>query len=502
MLLSKTDFLIARDCKKNAWLKTHRPEVYKKQGLSAFDLNIIETGNEIDALARELFPGGVLVEDRYDTTYTNELINKHTTTIYQPVFTTEDYIAVADIVVWNEAECVYDIYEVKSSTASDEDGGRKTADYLIDLAFQKIVINALSIPVGTCNLIRLNKEYVRSGPLSIPELFIVDDLSGEVDAIIPDIEKQMAGVHQYINRDNEPAGYCDCIYKSKGNHCSTFWYSCSDIPDYSVHQISRIHKTKLHTFVEAGVFDIMSLDDEQIETLSDIQQRQVRTAQRNRVSVDDDGVESFLSQLTYPLSFIDYETYPCAIPKYSGYRPYQQVPFQFSLHVIREPGAEVSHTDFIHTDETNPDEAFLEALEANLPASGSILVWNQKFEKGINDQLVARDPKYKPFIAAVQERIVDLMAPFSGNTSVYDHPEFKGSASIKFVLPALVPELSYKDLGVQDGGAAADTWNRLVTGQYNEEERQKQIANLREYCCLDTYAMVKIWEVLNRVISP
>lgn len=501
MLLSKTDFLIARDCNKNAWLKIHRPDKYKKQELSAFDLNIIETGNEIDALARQLFPGGVLVEDRKDATCTNELIAKRTPVIYQPVFTTPNYLAVADIIVWNSARDAYDLYEVKSSTASEEEGGRKTADYLIDLAFQKVVIDSLLVPLGACNLIRLNKEYVRSGELSIPDLFLIEDLTDGVETIVTDIEGQMAGIHEYVNRENEPTGHCDCIYKSKGNHCSTFWYSCPDVPTYSVHHISRIHKTKLTAFVEDGTLDILSLSDTQVETLSDIQQRQVTTAQSGRITVDQEGVETFLSQLSYPLAFIDYETYPCAIPKYFGYRPYQQVPFQFSLHVISEPGAEMTHVDFIHTDATNPDEPFLTALEANLPASGTILVWNKKFEKGINDQLAARVPRFQNFVTGIQERIIDLMDPFSGNTAVYDHPAFKGSASIKYVLPALVPELSYKNLEVQEGGTAADTWNRIVSEEYDEDERVRKINALREYCTLDTLAMVKIWEVLSNHVK-
>ena len=501
MLLSKTDFLIARDCNKNAWLKVHKPDVYKKQELSAFDLNIIETGNEIDALARELFPGGVLVEDRKDAAYTNELIAKRTPVIYQPVFTTDKFLAVADIIVWNSAREAYDLYEVKSSTASEEDGGRKTADYLIDLAFQKIVIDSLFVPLGSCNLIRLNKEYVRSVVLSIPDLFLTQDLSDETENILAEIEGQMAGIHEYLNREDEPVGYCDCIYKSKGNHCSTFWYSCPVVPKYSVHHISRIHKTKLTAFVEDGALDILSLTDTQTETLSDIQQRQVTTAQTGRISIDEDGVSAFLSQLSYPLSFIDYETYPCAIPKYSGYRPYQQIPFQFSLHIINEPGAEMTHVDFIHTDATNPDETFLRAMEANLPTSGTILVWNQKFEKGINDQLAARVPRFHNFVTGVQARIIDLMSPFSGSTAVYYHPAFRGSASIKFVLPALVPELSYKNLEVQEGGTAADTWNRIVSGEYSEEEKMRKISALIAYCTLDTLAMAKIWEVLTRTID-
>ena len=130
--------------------------------------------------------------------------------------------------------------------------------------------------------------------LSIPDLFLTQDLSDETENILAEIEGQMAGIHEYLNREDEPVGYCDCIYKSKGNHCSTFWYSCPVVPKYSVHHISRIHKTKLTAFVEDGALDILSLTDTQTETLSDIQQRQVTTAQTGRISIDEDGVSAFL----------------------------------------------------------------------------------------------------------------------------------------------------------------------------------------------------------------
>lgn len=497
MHLTKTDFLIARDCNKNAWLKVHKPDIYKAKPLTDFDKNIIETGNEIDELARELFPGGALVEHRDDIELTNKLLAEQTPVIYQPVFVTDEYMAVADIIVWNNAKQAYDLYEVKSSTAGQDGEGRKTKEYVIDLAFQKAVLDMLEVPINSYNLVRLNKEYVRGTELSIPDLFVTEDLTEAVTQAVPDIVQQMAGVREYLLKEEEPSGYCDCIYKTKGNHCTTSWYSLPDLPEYSVHRISRIHKNKLSTFVESETYDILALSQEQIETLSDIQQKQVMVAQSGRVECDTEALAEFMSQLEYPLSFIDYETYPSAIPRFPGYRPYQQIPFQFSLHVITEPGAEMVHTDFLHTDNTNPDEAFLNALEANLPTSGSILVWNQKFEKGINQQLADRNPTYAQFVENVNGRVVDLIDPFDGNKAVFWHPDFMGKSSIKYVLPALVSSMSYNTLLVQDGGMAADTWNRIVTGQYSEEEKQKHITGLREYCGLDTLAMVKIWEVLR-----
>ena len=181
MKLSKTNFLTCLDCGKNAWLKIHRLEIYKQKALSSFELNIIDTGNQIDELARGLFPGGILVESREDAEYTKKLMENRTPVIYQPVFTTEKYLAVADIFVFNTNTKVYDLYEVKSSTTSEENGGRKTEDYLIDMAFQKNVLNDLGIEIGTLNLIRLNKKYVRHGELNLKELFFIEDLTKKVN---------------------------------------------------------------------------------------------------------------------------------------------------------------------------------------------------------------------------------------------------------------------------------------------------------------------------------
>lgn len=497
-ILTKTDFLISKGCNKNAWLKVHKPDIYHTKELSAFELNIIDTGNEIDALARELFPGGVLVEDRHDATLTQELIANRTPVIYQPVFMTDKYSAIADIIVWNSEAKQYDLYEVKSSTATHEgEGGRRAEEYKNDVAFQKVIMDMLAIPVGKLNLVRLDKSYVRSGELSIEELFITKEITEDVEEIVSDIKGQMAGVHEYINRDQEPTGHCDCWMKSKSNHCTTFWYSNPDIPDYSVHQISRIGNSpkKLTALVESEIIDIHNVPYD--FELSDNQRRQVDVAQSGKTVIDSEGVDIFLERLEYPLAFIDYETFPSAVPRYSGYHPYQQIPFQFSLHIIQE-GGEMTHAEFLHTENSNPDERFVEAIREHLPTTGSILVWSQKFEKGINNQVAERLPQHQEFITSVQDRIVDLIEPFDGKTAVYWHPDFLGKSSIKFVLPALVPELSYKELEIQEGGAAADTWNRIVSGEYTDEESKRKIIALLKYCHLDTLAMVEIWKALNK----
>jgi hypothetical protein len=494
MQLSKTNFLIFLDCAKNAWLKIHKPDIYKKYPLSSFELNIIDTGNQIDELARGLFPNGVSVESREDTELTKKLMADKTPVIYQPVFSTSKFITASDIFVWNSGTNLYDLYEVKSSTASDE-GGRRTDEYLIDIAFQKVILSELGINIGTMNLIRLNKEYVRMGDIDIQKLFLVENLTDQVNEKLDDIKQKMEGAYEYLLKEEEPKGHCDCIIKGKNSHCTTSKHSNSDLPDYSIHSIARIHKKKLIELVDNNIFSIHDVPSD--FELSDNQRRQVDTAQSGKEYIDKNGISEFLQTMQYPLAFLDYETYPSAIPKYNGYKPYQQIPFQFSLHVIDSPDSESVHYDFIYTEKVCPDEYLAKALEKHLPKTGSVIVWNQKFEKGINVQVGEHLSEYKNFMLEVNNRVVDLMIPFFGKTTMYDHPKFKGSASIKYVLPALVPHLSYKDMHIQEGGTASDTWNRIVSGEYSEEDKNMKIQALKDYCHLDTLAMVEIWKVLN-----
>ena len=179
MKLSKTNFITYLDCRKNAWLKIHRPDIYYEYPLSSFEQNIIETGNEIDVLARDLFPGGVLIEDPEDNELTQQLIDQQTKVIYQPVFTTDKFLTACDILVWNDDNSLYDLYEVKSSTASatTEGSSRATKEYLTDIAFQKTVLTDSDVTVGQTYLIRLNKAFVRTGNINLQELFLIEDVS-------------------------------------------------------------------------------------------------------------------------------------------------------------------------------------------------------------------------------------------------------------------------------------------------------------------------------------
>lgn len=186
------------------------------------------------------------------------------------------------------------------------------------------------------------------------------------------------------------------------------------------------------------------------------------------------------------------------VPYFDGQRPYQQVPFQYSLHIIREPGGEVEHTEYLHRDNSNPAPQVAEHLVSDLGETGSIITWNMMFETGVNKELARMHPEYAEQILAINERVVDLMMPFKSKW--YDDPRFEGSASIKKVLPVLVPELSYKALGIQEGNTAQRLWMEAVLDGTRESEKQQILADLLEYCKLDTLAMVRIWQELMKVM--
>ncbi|MEK7585904.1 MAG: DUF2779 domain-containing protein [Patescibacteria group bacterium] len=493
MKLTKTDYLIYKDCAKNAWLKVHKPDIYYAEPLSAFDQGIIETGNEVDTLARSLFPDGVLVTDRSGTEETKKLVEAQTPVIYQPVFETDLYKVICDILVWNSSTKLYDLYEVKASN-SGEDKKAKDKLYSQDIAFQHLVLKELQIPVGNLYLIRLNAEYTRAGDLDIKELFSIENFTDQVFEITDSVAEEMKNAQEILRDDKEPVGACKCITRGRSSHCTTFSYSNPDVPEYSIHDISRIgsSKRKLEDLVDSSILSIYDVPSE--FTLSDKQRNQVDAVQSGKTFIDKEGVSNFLDKISLPISFLDYETFPSAIPRFAGYHPFNQIPFQFSIHILEEVGQESLHAEFLFTQDKNPDQAFIESLQEHLPESGSVLVWHKSFEMGRNKELAERNPERKEFLENLNSRIVDLEDVFT--EQYFIHPEFRGKTSIKYILPVLAPELSYKALDISEGATASDTWNKIVTKQFSVEEAQEKIKSLLIYCKLDTHAMYAIWKYL------
>ncbi len=505
MKLTKTNFLIYKDCAKNAWLKIHKPNVYFARTLSVFDQGIVETGNEVDELARDLFPGGVLVVGDGGESETKELIKKQTPVMYQPVFETNVYKIICDMLVWNSNTKLYDLYEVKASSSGENSSGggsrKKAKDelYSYDITFQYLVLNMLKMPIGKLFLTRLNSEYVRGEELDIHRLFIKEDFTERVMGMANTVAVEMKTAQEFISKAAEPHGSCQCITRGRSAHCTTFSYSNPNIPEYSVHDITRIGQSKkrLEELVDIGIFSIADVPKD--FKLSDKQRNQVEATQSGKTFIDKREISNFLNTISSPISFFDYETYPSAIPRFAGYRPFHQIPFQFSLHVFNDGEKEPTHAEFIFTENKNPDEAVIEALRNNIPESGTILVWFKPFEMGRNRELAERNPKDREFLEGLNNRIIDLMDIFTEQHFV--HPGFKGKTSIKYVLPILAPELSYKELDIQEGATASDTWNKIVNKKISDEEAKDKVRHLLAYCERDTYAMYAIWKTLTNLVT-
>src|SRR3989344_3215291 len=511
-ILTKTDYILWRECKKNVWLKIHKPEIYNTAELSEFEKQIIETGNEVEKVARQLFPTGILIEGRGEEAQekTKRLLDvgrpagRPTSVLFQPEFLKDHFLAACDILELNP-DGTYNIYEVKSTTDVD----KKT--HYHDLAFQVNLLEKCGLKIKKASVIHLNSEYVRHGEIEIHKLFKIEDVTETVESIKEGVLAEMVLGLKYLSQESEPKGYCDCVYKGRSNHCSTFAYSNPKVPAYGVHDISRIgaSKAKLQELIDVGIFELQDVPEDM--ELSVTQKNQIKAHVQDKIFKDAVTIQKELDMLDFPLYFLDYETFPCAIPRFDGFSPYQQIPFQYSLYVLSassgpvlslpngvkgdSPKSQPQQYEFIFTENTDPSLEFLTSLRSHIGDVGTIIVWNKKFECKINEQLAERNPDYTLFIEVVNARVYDLMDIFS--MQWYVHKDFKGKVSIKNILPVLVPELSYKDLEIQEGGTASQRWNEISQGNVGEAEKQKIIKDLKIYCGLDTYAMYAIWKHLT-----
>jgi len=497
-LISKTIFIDSRNCAKNTWLKLHKPELLENFELSEFEKQLIEQGNEVELYARGLFPNGVEVISKGENACleTRKLMEVKTPAIFQATFIADGFIARNDVLVYEPKNDCWDLYEIKGTNSLKE--GFDERSHIEDLTFQAIVLKRSGINLRRSFLIHLNKEYVRTSGLDIDQLFTIEDLTETVAQRFDEMSILMEGSREFLNQKTEPASGCDCHYLGRSRHCATFQYSHPEVPEYSVHDLSRIgsSKKKMEFFVDNSIY---SLDDIPTDyELSLIQTNQLQAHRTKTPTIDLSEIKNQLSVLEFPLYFLDYETYAPAIPQFVNYSPYKRIPFQFSLHILREPNGEVEHVDFLHPERTDPSELVAQLLTKHIQPKGTVISWNKSFEKGVNSDIAERLPEHREAMERINNQMYDLKDIFS--KQYYFHPGFQGSVSIKKVLPALVPDLNYSDLVIHEGGQASERWWSMVASDTSKEELEDISKNLKIYCGLDTYAMYAIWKHLYEKI--
>lgn len=470
----------------------------------------MEMGNEVEEVARELFLDGYLVQMRSEGAQelTRQLIEQKTPVIFQAVFSTDKYLAATDVMQWNPDAQAYDLYEIKmSSTDEEEDENgvtrknmKKEEQFERDLAFQANVIEECGVKLNKRYLIRLNRQYVRNGELDHSQLFIVEDKTDTIILLQPIAALEMARAQADLSGMTTPIGNCTCYYKGRSAHCTTFKFINPAVPDYSVHDLNRIGNSKayLRELLDAGVLQIENIPVDAQLAKSPKKYNQVQAHKSQEPLIDVDALREELGKLEYPLYFLDYETYPTAIPPYSGYRPYQHIVFQFSLHVVHALDAEPLHYEELVLG-GDPAEKIGEQLRAHIGPKGTVISWFKTFENSRNRELARLLPQHADFFQSVIARTYDLMDIVEKQH--YVHPGFQGRASIKKVLPVLVPSLSYAGLGVKSGTDAIAAYRALWKGELQGEAGEKKKEEMLEYCKLDTFAMYEIWRHFQFIIN-
>lgn len=468
--LTKSEFLDWRDCAKSAWLARHRPETVKANPPSAFDRMLMADGYAVEREFRSLVQGW---RDAAECEF-------------QVTFEGDGCLARADL-VRRRADGGVDIYEVKSST-SVKSG---TRDHLVDLAFQCEVARRSGVEVMNAYLVHVDGAYVRVGELVPEDLFVIVDATALVQELHADIAREIDEALRHLALDGIDERSCECRYHgSISRRCAAFAHLNPDVPELSAHLLPRISRSRLEKLDRKGDFAIEAISEDDVTAT---QLPVLRSFHTGAPVIDEVELDRFLEGIIFPLVAYDYESFSSAVPIADGLSPHSQIPVQFSMHVLRADGTLVHH-EYV-CEAAGGYGSLVDALAAAMPTTGSILVWNESYEKGCNRRLARLLPHRQDFLAQVDERTIDLMTPFR---SAYVDSRFMGSTSIKKVLPVLCPHLRYDEDQVHDGAGAMEAWHEMATT--TDVQRQDDLRRqLLEYCRLDSLAMIEIWRALVKL---
>lgn len=464
-----------------AWLWLYRNDRAKLPEVDENLQQLFDDGTELEAYA-ERFVGDV--EDFADALEPGK-------TYRQVKFVHDNFECTSDLVTVLPDGSLK-LLEIKSSTKPKE-------THVEDLAFQRLVIEGLGHVVSRAAVLHINNTYVRRGEIEPKELFTEADVSSQVEVALDPVGKWRSEALAIASGTDIPdVSPRFCLDNDTKKEWMPVLRKLRAVPEASIYELPHLKLAQIGELEDQGILVIRDIPDDY--KLRSDQQRLRAALQSGEVKVSRDGWRAFLDQLKYPLYFLDYETLNLALPAFENTRPYQQVTFQFSVHIQSRPGAEADHCEYLHTDTTPPLEPLAWALRSSIGDEGTVIVWNMSFEKGRNKDLAEAVPELAPFLTGLNDRMVDLMQPFKDGH--FDHPSFLGSASIKKVLPVLVPDLSYKELDVQEGQTASRVWRQaVVDGKFDPETREAALRSLIEYCKLDTLAMVRILEAARELTA-
>lgn len=482
--LSKSKYLAGLQCPLRLWHQCYSPELASET--SAVQQAIFDTGHEVGQLATRLYPGGVYVETdplrhKEAVRTTQRAIEEPgVKAIYEASFLENDVRVKVDILGrlrggrWN-------LIEVKSST-------KVKPEHIPDVGVQYYVLKEAGLDINRVFLMHLNNQYVYDGrELDIQNLFLSSDLTEEAlscQAVIPLVLTELKNVLAGPDPPEIfPSRICTRPYTCE------FWENCrKDMPEHPVWDLSGISQKKLDELTNMGIVDIRDIPDS--FSLSQIQDR-IRTCVKNNEEYTSAELKMQLEAMEHPIHFLDFETLGFAIPRYRGTSPYQTIPFQWSGHIVLKDGT-IEHREYLCCEDRDPREELAVALLEALGSKGSIVTYTN-YEEGIIKKLAEELPHHSERLLATLGRIKDMHRIISKQ---YYHPRFHGSFSLKTVAPALLPEMSYENLAVQEGMQAGLEYLRMIDPATPSEEKERIKEALLAYCGQDTLVMVKVREAL------
>lgn len=487
-VLSKSKYCKGIQCPKILWLDSFKPE----EAEDVLPESVIAAGNMVGKLARGYFGDYSLVEFSYDKSEmvvkTEELISAGAENIAEASFMTDGLYCAVDILRRNGDG--WDIVEVKSST--------KVSDiYIEDMAFQYYVLRSCGVNVKNVYNMHINSSYVRHGDLDLTGLFVIEDYTEEAMARSDAVRKNISDIRSYIDTREEPQKDIDCCC-DQPYECAYKHYCGRHIPEYSVFNMARMQTKKKYALYHEG---IISYDDI-LKNPGCVSAKQLRQAQAVALKKPDEydvgKIKEFLCTLTFPLYHLDFETFQQAVPEFEGCSPYEQIPFQYSLHIEYADGR-LDHREFLAKEGSDPRRDLALQLTRDIPMGVCSTAYNMAFEKSVLRRLAASFPDIAGHLMDIHDNMHDLMIPF--REQYYYSAAMNGSYSIKYVLPALCPgdpELDYHNLeGVHNGSEASAAFAEMA--KHTADEIAAMRANLLKYCGLDTYAMVKVLRRLREV---
>ena len=487
MYLSKSKYCRGITCPKMLWMDEYMPD----KGIEINNESVFENGNIVGNTAKKIFGDNIDIEYNSDLKQmvlnTKEVIdNNKNAIITEASFCYQNNFCSVDILVKNDN--TYEIYEVKSST--------KVKDiYLEDASYQTYILKKLGMDVKKVCIVYINSFYERHGDLNLKSLFNIEDVTDNAFSKLSDIDNNIKSLEKIIDNKNEPNFEIsrNCI---KPYECPYFDYCTRNLDKPNIFSIKRLRSASKFKLYNDGIIAINDLKNEKIDDKARVEIDYINS---NKELINELQIKKFLETLSYPLYYLDFETFQEPIPSFNNERPYEQIPFQYSLHYQKEKGGKLEHTEFLAEKPGDTRRELAEKLCRDIPLNACTVAYNMNFEKTVIKRLANLFPDLSSHLMNIHDNVHDLMVPFYNMD--YYNTKMAGSYSIKYVLPALFPndkELDYHNLeDVHNGAEAMNAYFLLFN--LPEEEAKKLRSNMLAYCGLDTYAMVKILDKLQNV---